>query len=98
MWRFKCRWWKKICIDYNDHCIKTYSTCKDYNENVEKSKCEAIIPENYNSIKCVYDSENGKCICESLEFSSFDLEILKFNCDILGKKLIKTVFILTVFV
>ena len=80
---------KKICLDYNDHCIETYRTCEDYNENVEKSKCELIIPENYYSVKCVYDSDNRKCISENLECSSFKLENLKYYCDILGKKINK---------
>ena len=80
---------KKICAAYNNYCIETYSTCENYTENVEKSKCEAIIPENYYSVKCVYDSENGKCITENLECSSFDIEIFKYYCDILGKEINK---------
>ena len=74
----------KICIAFRDKCIESYRECEDYNKNVEKEKCEAIIPEEYSNIKCVYDRKNKKCISENLSCSSFNLENVKNYCELLG--------------
>ena len=75
----------KECIFYNNKCIESYRYCENYNQNVEKNICEAIIPEDYHSIKCVYDSEKGECISERLSCSSFQLESFNFYCGLLGR-------------
>ena len=80
----------KICLSYKNKCIETYATCEDYQENVEKDKCEAIIPEEYENVKCVYDEDNKKCISQNLECSSFIIESIKYTCELLGKEINKT--------
>jgi hypothetical protein len=72
----------KICFLYNDKCIESYSQCEDYNQNVQKEACESIIPQNYNSSKCIFDENNNKCITEMKTCSSF--KPLKVECESLG--------------
>ena len=72
----------KECIAYKDKCIESYRECEDYNENVEKEKCEAIIPEEYDEKKCVF--RNNKCVSENRSCSSFKLENIKKYCLLLG--------------
>ena len=75
----------KECIANKDKCIESYVKCEDYEENVEKEKCEAIIPEDYYYKKCAFDSVNNKCISEKLICSSFKLENVKNYCELLGE-------------
>ena len=79
----------KICLNYKNECIETYGECEDYNDNVEKDKCEAIIPDAYYLVKCVYDDENKKCISKNLECSSFEIEPIKYICELLGNEMNK---------
>ena len=74
----------KICFDYKGKCIESYEFCEDYNQNVDKETCENIIPQSYHYDKCVYDSENKKCISEHLPCSSYQVDSIGEQCRYLG--------------
>lgn len=74
----------KICFLYNDGCIESYSKCEDYNQNVEKDICENIIPENYETNKCVYDSNKHICKTVKKTCSSYQTDLFKYICDSYG--------------
>ena len=73
---------KKQCIFYDGKCTEQYKLCTDYSENVEKTTCENIIPSNYNTYKCVYQSGTpNRCKSELKECSDYNAQILKSSCE-----------------
>lgn len=74
----------KVCFDYYGECIENYESCEDYNGNVEKAVCESIIPSDYKTTKCVYDSENRECMSEILPCTSFQSDAIKETCKEIG--------------
>ena len=70
----------KICNFYGRKCFESYEKCEDYNQNVDKETCEKIIPGNYYT-RCVYDNENRECISKALSCSSFQIDLLKDECE-----------------
>ena len=72
----------KYCSFFNGTCTEQYYNCADYNKNVQKEICQAIMPHNYKTKHCVYKDQSGKITCEEEQndCESFDVDKYKYEC------------------
>ena len=77
---------KKYCAFFNGTCTEQYFECSKYDTNVQKEVCQAIIPDDYETMHCVYKDESGKITCEAVanDCESFDVDKYKYECISLG--------------
>ena len=75
---------KKQCIFYDGKCTEQFINCNNYDENVEKTVCENIIPNYYYAEKCEYQSGTPN-ICRSVdkECNEYNIQNLKSFCEMI---------------
>ena len=77
---------KKYCAFFNGTCTEQYTECGNYDKNVQKEECQAIIPENYRIKHCVYKDEGGTISCVEADnvCESLDVDKYIYKCISLG--------------
>ena len=77
---------KKYCRFFNGTCTEQYTACGNYDKNVQKEVCQAIIPENYQNKHCVYKDEGGTISCVEADnvCESLDVDKYIYKCISLG--------------
>jgi len=77
---------KNYCVFFNGTCSQQYYECSKYEKDVQKEKCETIIPYNYENTHCFYsDTPSGiKCeavpkTCKSFNEKDYIYECIKLS-------------------
>ena len=74
---------KYYCLYINGKCTEQYKTCEDYDKNVEKDVCQAIIPTNSINHHCVFKTvgQENKCVSELKKCESLILDDYEYYCN-----------------
>ena len=71
---------KKYCLYFNDNCTEQYITCGDYDKDVKKEICEAIIPKNSETIHCSFNALSRTCEEKEKKCEEFDVKDYEYQC------------------